>query len=283
MIVNNYSPDVLDRNAFIDPKTRKMFLLSDKDIQSGFIPTAILYATIIPSAFCLITQPLVHKAIDNQSCGYLKFSTLERTVGDSKVPWKFIPTPAIALSDSQKLYALAHGITHEQMAILLGHPLDKYQPVNKLRAKTLELFNEDIWLKHKDNALSNNSSILDKFADMSDFCKMLFGDEWERAEMDGVDSFIGMVYNLKFRPFDALDQQSYIYLMLKGLSHNVASIVSEVTYACIEDTAIRLIYRNRINNILYRNRTSLRREIGSEGKQISSKVSFFLFFENRFD
>ena len=271
MILNNYSPKVLDKNAFIDLRTRKMYLLSDNDIQSGYIPTAILYATIIPSALCLINNKLLHEAMNNQSCGYIKFSTLERSIGNSTIPWKFVPTPPIALNDVQKTYALSHGITHVQLAALLGHPLCKYQPVNKFRAKCLQLFTEDIWLNSEhaqacDHSNDITTRILDRFPEMKKFCGMFFGESWCRAELDGVDSYIGMVYNLKFRPFEALDQMTYLYLMLKGLTHNVASAVSEITYACIEDTSLRLAYRNRINNILYRNKSTLQREVGAEGE-----------------
>jgi len=196
---------------------------------------------------------------------------LERSIGNCTIPWKFVATPPVELNDVQKAYALSNDISHECLAAMLGHPLCKYQPVNMIRAECLQLITKDIWL-NSDNAAENEASenmttrILNKFALMKNLCGMFFGDSWTRAEMEGVDSYVGMVYNLKFRPFEAVDQLTYLYLMLKGLSHNVASTVSEITYACIEDASIRLKYRNRINNILYRNKSVLQREIGKEGK-----------------
>jgi len=64
---------------------------------------------------------------------------------------------------------------------------------------------------------------------------------------------IAMLYNLKCRPFQALDQMTYIFLMLGGVSHNVARTADEVVNACVRDAQMRLIYRNRLNVIIYKN------------------------------
>ena len=270
IIRNGYSIKVLDKNAFIDVSTRKIFLISDTDWENGFVPVAIMNAHILPSAFCLMNDDLVREAVYNQMCGYVKRSAMARKITKANMPWIFVKSPILELTPLQQQYASSHDLQPEQMGILLGHPIEKYQKTNAKRISLLIEEMQNIWFP-KGSFMAQNDVLLSRFVPMKLLSESFFGTGWMRMSMDGIDNFSGMVYNLKSRPFDPLDQNTYLFLMLKGLSHNASIIASEVVFTCIEDIAMRLAYRSRINNILYRNRGPLNGEIGRDGKSCCFK------------
>ena len=254
MIVNDADCNLLDRNAFVDFFTREIYLLSDRDLELGIIPAQIMEARIIQSGLCLTEQALVIEAVSNDMCGYLKKSCAERKIGQPNFPpWRFVAAKLDEdLLCKHSMYAIRHNMTNDQMRRLLGIPGRRSDDVMRRRDRLLDALRE-IWNNGLGQGYVGEQHFMSGFPYLEAICKSDYGSSWTRREMGAYDSMVAMLYNLKCRPFQALDQMTYIFLMLNGVSHNVARTTDEVVIACVRDAQMRLIYRNRLNVIIYKN------------------------------
>ena len=287
MVVNNFNMDVLDKYAFIDIATRETFLLSKKDLEMGIIPNKVLYATMIPSAFCLIHDHIIEEAGANGQCGYIKqhrAPMLQSRPGN----WHFVATMKMGnMSAAEFLYTRRFGIDEEKFSRLKGVNTRSHR-MNSWSRK-IAILSKNFWKNSKQwtgsdpiiNPVTGDMDYIHEY-NIENFCNFEFGYNWKHTPMEQNNTFVSMVYNLKSRPFEALDQMNYIFFMLNGLSHNVAIMVNEISMASIRDAAGRLISRNRINDILYRNMNLLSGEIGVTGNcnNNNRKKNFYIKKKN---
>ena len=254
MIENDADCKLLDRNAFINMATREIYLLSDQDLELGIIPTQIMEASIIQSGLCLTEHSLIIEAVSNDMCGYLKKSCAERKIGQPNFPpWRFVAAKLDEdLLCKHSMYAIRHGMSNDQMRRLLGIP-GRQSDLPIARHDRLREIVSEIWNNELGQGFVGEQNFMSGFPHIEAICKADYGPTWKRRDMGAFDSMIAMLYNLKCRPFQALDQMTYIFLMLGGVSHNVARTADEVVNACVRDAQMRLIYRNRLNVIIYKN------------------------------
>ena len=254
MIDNDADCKLLDRNAFINMTTRETYLLSDQDLAMGIIPTQVMEARIIQSGLCLMKQSLITEAVLNDMCGHLKKSCAERKIGQPDFPpWRFVASKLDEdLLCKHSMYAIRHGMSNDQMRRLLGIP-GRHSELPMNRHDRLQEVVREVWNNELGQGYVGEQNFMSGFPHIDAICKADYGPTWKRMDMGTFDSMVAMLYNLKCRPFQALDQMTYIFLMLGGVSHNIARTADEVVNACVRDAQMRLIYRNRLNVIIYRN------------------------------
>ena len=274
LIKNNFDLAILDKYAFIDIATRDTYLLSKLDLEYGLIPSIIINAVMVPSALMLIFPHLIAMAAENGRCGYVKQSRLVPSQTRVQCDWKFIATPTVGFHRAEQIhYARRHDMDMEFLSGMMG--LNSRFNTQPEWEREIAIRSKHFWAKASqwtgsDVIINPETGNVDDDGGytITKFCEAEF-ENWRHTPMNQSDTFIAMVYNIKARPFASCDQMNYIFLMLNGLSHNISKVVNETTMACVHDMNMRLLYRNRLNDILRRNMTSLAgHEIGRMGKRI---------------